>query len=442
MALDASALRALRADFPPLARRRNGKPPIYLNNTCMTLRPRSVIDAMTRYYEEFPTCGGGRSDGVKKLDNWFLEELHEGEIAAREALRRLVNAARVDELVWTRNSTEALNVVAHGFALRPGDRVVVSEREHNSNLVPWLEAERRVRERAGDPTLRVLETFDLSPDGAFDVRRALAAIGPGVRVVSIGHSSNLDGTTIRDADLKAVSDAVHAVGGVLVVDGAQSVPHRRVDVRALGIDFLAFSLHKMCGPSGVGALYGRYDLLDGLAPFLVGGDTIHDTWHDRVEYKHPPGRFEAGLQDYAGMLGAAAAIEYVVDRVGFESIERHELRLNRRLTERLLPLECDHFWLLGPRDPALRAGVVTMSSSVGAVLNAIARQADVESNVMLRRGMFCVNAYLHGRFDATDTAKNNLRASMYFYNTEEEIDVLADVVERVVRNPDQYMDDE
>ncbi len=442
MALDASELRALRADFPPLARRRNGKPPIYLNNTCMTLRPRSVIDAMVRYYEEFPTCGGGRSEGAKKLDNWFLEELHAAESGAREALRHLVNAARVEEMVWTRNTTEALNIVAHGYHLEPGDRVVVSEREHNSNLVPWLDIERRLRQRAKDPTLKLLKTFDLSPDGAFDVQRALEAIVPGVKIVSLGHSSNLDGTTIRDADLKAVSDAVHRVGGVLVVDGAQSVPHRHVDVRALGIDFLAFSIHKMCGPSGMGGLYGRYDLLDGLSPFIVGGDTIHDTWHDRVEFKHPPGRFEAGLQDYAGMLGAAAAIDYVVDRVGFDSIERHELLLNRRLTERLLPLECDHFWLIGPRDPALRGGVVTMSSPLGSILNAIARLADVESNVMLRKGMFCVNAYLHGRFDATGTAKNNLRASAYFYNTEEEIDVLADVVERVVRNPLDFMDDE
>jgi len=442
MVLDAAQLRALRADFPPLARRRNGLPPIYLNNTCMTLRPRVVIDAIARYYAEFPTCGGGRSEGAKKLNNWFLEDLHAAESGAREALRRLVNAERAEEMVWTRNTTEALNIVAHGLALEPGDRIVLSEREHNSNLVPWLEAERRLRERAGDPRLVVLETFDIGPDGAFDVTKALAAIRPGVKVVALGHSSNLDGTTIRDVDLRAVADAVHRVGGVLVLDGAQSVPHRRVDVRALGVDFLALSLHKMCGPSGMGALYGRYEALDRLAPFVVGGDTVHDTWHDRVEYKHPPGRFEAGLQDYAGMIGSAAAIEYVTGRVGFESIERHELRLNAQLTERLAPLECDHFWLLGPRDPALRGGVVTMTSPLGSVLNAIARLADVEANIMLRKGMFCVNAYLHGRFDATGTAKNNLRASTYFYNTEEEIETLAKIVERVVRNPLDFMDDE
>jgi cysteine desulfurase/selenocysteine lyase len=260
--------------------------------------------------------------------------------------------------------------------------------------------------------------------------------------VTVGHASNLDGTTIPDEDLRALSDAAHRVGAVLVVDGAQSVPHRRVDVRDLGIDFLAFSVHKMCGPTGVGALYGRYDLLEAMDPVVVGGDTIHDTWHDRVEYKKPPGRFEAGLQDFAGMCGTTAAIEYVVDHVGYEAIQAHEHRLNAYLTERLAPLEGDHFWLLGPRDPALRGGVVTMSSPTGAILNAIERIADEESNVMLRKGMFCVNAYLHARFDASGSAKNNLRASVYFYNTEEECEVLARVVERVVRDPLRYLDDE
>ncbi len=442
MALDAAELRALRSDFPPLARRRRGKPPIYLNNTCMTLRPKSVIDAITRYYAEFPTCGGGRSEGARKLNNWFLEDLHAAESGAREALRRLVGAEHAEEMVWTRNTTEAINIVARGLKIAPGERVLTSEREHNSNLVPWLEVERRVRAAANDPKLDVLDTFDVGPDGAFDVKKALAAIKPGVKMVALGHSSNLDGTTIRDVDLRAVADAVHKVGGLLMLDGAQSVPHRRVDVRALGVDFLALSLHKMCGPSGMGALYGRRALLDVLDPFVVGGDTIHDTWHDRVEYKKAPGRFEAGLQDYAGMIGSAAAIEYVVDRVGFESIEKHELRLNTMLTERLKPLEGDHFWLLGPRDPALRGGVVTMSSPLGSILNAIERLGDAEANIMMRKGMFCVNAYLHRRFDALGTAKNNLRASMYFYNTEEEVETLANIVERVVKNPLDFMDDE
>ncbi len=154
MTLSTSDLRALRADFPALARRRNGKPPMYLNNTCMTLRPRAVIDAVTRYYTDFPTCGGGRSEGVRTLHSWFGEELAAEEVAAREALARLVNAARVDELVWTRNATEALNIVAHGLPLEPGDRVLLSEREHNSTLVPWLEAEGRLRARVGDPRPR------------------------------------------------------------------------------------------------------------------------------------------------------------------------------------------------------------------------------------------------------------------------------------------------
>jgi len=442
MPLSAADLRALRDDFPPLQRVRGGKPPIYLNNSCMSLRPRSVIEAISRYYAEFPTCGGGRTEGARRLNNWFMEELRAHEEGSREALQKLVNAARVDELVWTRNTTEALNIVARGFQLAPGDRVVLSEREHNSCMVPWMEAARRLREKVGDPKLPVLDFFDLGPDGGFDRAKALAKIVPGVKVVALGHSSNLDGTTIPDADLKAVSDAAHRVGAVLVVDGAQSVPHRRVDVRALGIDFLGLSIHKMCGPTGTGALYGRYDLLEKLDPVTVGGDTVYDVWHDRVEYKKPPGRFEAGLQDYASRLGTAAAIDYVVGRVGYETIEAHEHRLNAYLTARLKPLEGDHFWILGPSDARLRGGVLTMTSPLGSILNAIERIASDESNVMLRKGMFCVNAYLHKRFDATGTSKNNLRASMYFYNTEEEVETLAKVVERVVKNPLDFLDDE
>jgi cysteine desulfurase/selenocysteine lyase len=442
MGVAAADLTLLRKDFPALERRRRGRPPIYMNNTCMTLRPRSVIEAITRYYTDFPTCGGGRGEGAKHLHNWFMEELKEQEEGTREAVRALLNAERMEEIVWTRNTSEAINIVAHGLRLEPGDEVLGSEREHNSNLVPWLEVERRLRERAGDEHLAVRRFFELSPDGAFDVNRALAAIGPRTRVVALGHSSNLDGTTIPDEAIVAISRKVHAAGGVLVVDAAQSVPHRRVDVRALGIDFLAFSLHKMCGPSGVGALYGRFDLLDALDPFVVGGDTIADTWQDRVVYKHAPGRFEAGLQDYAGMIGAKAAIDYVVDRVGLDAIREHEHRLNAYMTERLKPLECDHFWILGPNDAALRGGVLTMSSPTGAILNAIERIADEESNVMLRKGMFCVNAYLHRRFDATGSAKNNLRASVYFYNTEGECETLCRVVERVVKNPLDHMDDE
>ncbi len=431
----------LRAAFPALQRTRRGKPPIYLNNTCMTLRPQVVIDAVRAYYEDFPTCGGGRSDGTKRLHNWFQEELRGHEMHAREAARDLIGASSVDEIVWTRNTSEALNIVAHGIALEPGDEIVGSEREHNSNLVPWLEAERRLRERAGDPELVVRRFFELDEDGGFDLERALAAITDRTRVLALGHASNLDGTIIPDAAIQALAARVHEVGGVLVLDAAQSVPHRSVDVAALGVDFLAFSIHKMCGPTGMGVLWGRYELLDAIAPFIVGGDTIADTWQDRVEYKHPPGRFEAGLQDYAGITGAAAAIDYITDTVGFDTIRSQELALNTRLTERLAPLQCDHFWLLGPEDPARRGGVITMASHSGALINAIERIGDEEANVMVRRGMFCVNAYLHRRFDRTDSAKNNLRASVYFYNTLEECDVFADIVERVVKDPLRYLDD-
>jgi cysteine desulfurase/selenocysteine lyase len=441
MTLGTRDLEALRRDFPALARRRRGRPPIYLNNACMTLRPRPVIDAVRRYYDEFPTCGGGRGDPGERLHNWFQAELREHEWAARERVRALLGAERPDEIVWAANATAALNVVARGLALQPGDEVLTSEREHNSNLVPWLEVERDLRERSRDADLVVRRFFDLDADGGFSLPKALAAITPRTKVVALGHASNLDGAVVSDEEVRAVADAVHAVGGLLVLDSAQAVPHRPVDVRALGADFLAFSVHKMCGPTGMGVLYGRHDALERLAPFVVGGDTVADTWQDRVEYKKPPGRFEAGLQNYAGIVGTKPAIDYVADTVGFEAIVAHERELNARMTERLLPLECAHFRVLGPREPERRGGVITVSSPSGALLNAIERIADEEANVMVRRGMFCVNAYLHGRFDRTGSAANNLRASAYFYNTLEEVDRFCDIVERVVREPLAHLDD-
>lgn len=436
---DPADLRALRRDFPALQRLRNGKPPIYLNSTCMTLRPRPVIEAITEYYEAFPTCGGGR--GGEQLHNWFQEELREREAYSREAVRALLGAERAEEIVWTRNATEALNIVAHGLRLEPGDEILGSEREHNSNLVPWLEAERALRARAGEPDLAVRRWFGLDEDGGFNLENALAAITPKTKVLALAHASNLDGTVIPDDALRSLAARVHEVGGVFVLDAAQSVPHRAVDVHDLGVDFLAFSLHKMCGPTALGALYGRQDRLAALTPFVVGGDTVADTWLDAVEYKPPPGRFEAGLQHYAGIAAAGTAVDYVSRAVGYEAIRAHELALNGHLTERLAPLAGEHFWLLGPEDPARRGGVLTMASSSGALINAIQRIADEECNVMVRTGMFCANAYLHRRFDHLGSAANNLRASVYFYNTLEECDVFCDVVERVVRDPLAHLGD-
>jgi cysteine desulfurase/selenocysteine lyase len=161
-----------------------------------------------------------------------------------------------------------------------------------------------------------------------------------------------------------------------------------------------------------------------------------------VVYKKPPEKFEAGLQNYAGMLGTTAAIEYVMNNVGLKTIQEHEHALNRYMTERLKPLECDHFWILGPSDPELRGAVLTMASGTGAIINAIERLADEQANIMVRKGMFCVNAYLHKRFDHTGSAKNNLRASVYFYNTEQDCEAFCKVVEQVVRNPLDHLDDE
>ncbi|MFV1959988.1 MAG: aminotransferase class V-fold PLP-dependent enzyme, partial [Planctomycetota bacterium] len=400
-------------------------------------------DAIRRYYEVFPACGGGRLVGGRPEEaphHWFAGELAEEEIAAREAAAHFVGAARAEEIVWVRNTTEAVNLLAHALGFEPGDEVATSELEHNSNQVPWQMLEARLRREAAQPDLPVRRVFDRAPDGAFDLGRALAAITSRTKLVALGHRSNLDGSTIADEDLVALVRRAHAVGAKVFLDAAQSVPHRPVDVGALGVDFLAFSFHKLCGPSGLGVLYGRMEALERLEPFLVGGDTVADVWPDAVEFKAPPGRFEAGLQHYAGMLGARAAIDYVTHTVGLDAIQAHDRFLGGLLEARLRPLTCEHFRLLGPEGAGAESGIVTMASGLGAVINAIERLADEESNVMLRKGMFCANAYLHRHFDAAGSAHNNLRASVYLYNTEAECDALCRVVERVVRDPLAHLD--
>ncbi len=402
---------SIREDFPALRRSRNSRPPVYLDSACMSLKPRQVISAVLEYYTEFPACSGyGRSA------HWFSRELGEAAEGAREKVAGFIGASP-QEVVWTKNATEAINLVARSFGLRRGDVVLTSDREHNSNLVPWLELERLgVRHRVVPS--REDETFDL--DAFQDM------LTPEVKLVSVVHVSNLDGYALPVRD---IVELAHDNGSAVLLDAAQSVPHRRVDVRKLGVEFMAFSVHKMLGPS-IGVLYGREDALATLKPFLVGGDTVADSTYEGAVFLPPPRRFEAGLQDYAAQIGAGAAVEYLSE-IGMREVERHERALTRYALKLLGEIEEVRF--VGVADAELASGIVSFRLEAGGrslvAPSDVAVMLDRGYNIMLRAGDHCMHSWFNARGIG---ASGSVRASFYIYNTPQECELLAEGVRRIV----------
>ncbi|MEM4729291.1 MAG: aminotransferase class V-fold PLP-dependent enzyme [Thermoplasmata archaeon] len=397
-------LARIRSDFPVLQREVGGKPIIYLDNACMTLKPRQVVEAMADYYNRLSACGG-RS--VHKLATEVTVKFEEG----RERMRRFLNANEHREIVFTRNATEAINLVSRSFDLKRGDIVVTTDREHNSNLVPWL----RLRDEKGVRHV-VVKSRD---DGTFDLEAFEKLMSRRVKLVAMVHTSNLDGYTIPAEEVIKIA---HDHGAVVLLDGAQSAPHREVDVRKLNVDFYAFSVHKMLGPTGTGVLYGKYELLDALRPFIVGGDTVERTTYEDYKMLKPPAKFEAGLQDYAGVIGAAAAAEYLMN-IGRSNVHEHEVRLNTMLTRGLK--EIPGARILGPADPALRGGITSFNIE-GMEPHDIAMILDEVANIMIRSGQHCVHSWFAAR-----GIKGSARASLYLYNTEEEVKTFLEVLGRV-----------
>ncbi len=424
---------AVRSDFQVLNREIDGRPIIYFDSACMSLKPECVIEAVNSYYHRFPACGGrGRSAHT------LGRELDVAVYAARESIRRFINAmpcrrgsaaaTPTREIVFTRNATEAINIVARGFPFSPGAAVLTTDKEHNSNLCIW-------QELAAEGHVRHL-WVPSRPDGTFDTD-AYAAIleRENVELVSMVHVSNLDGFELPAAE---VVELAHSHGARVMLDAAQSAPHLPIDVRALDVDFMALSLHKLCGPTGVGALYGKEDLLvEGmLRPLVTGGDTVADTsLAGAPEYLESPFRFEAGLQDYAGIIGAGAAVDYI-SGIGLPNIDAHVARLNAHLAARLAPLHHE-FDIVGPPDPGLRNGITTLCFKRRGIVSLLERDlsgiASILShwaNIMVRTGEFCVHSWFSSRGISREREK--VRISIYLYNTIGECDTLADAIERLV----------
>jgi len=391
----------LRQDFPIFEHLSHGKPLAFLDSAASTQKPRQVLDAMTTFYE---TSYANVHRSVYELAEKATEALE----SSRETVRGFLNAPAAREVIFVRNATEGLNLVAYAWGLSnlgPGDVVVSTELEHHSNFVPW----QFIAARTG-ASFRLVP---LGEGGELDLSRLdeIAAEGT-VKVLAIGLVSNALGT-VNPAD--RLVEWAHGLGAIVVADGAQAAPHRVVDVQALDVDFVAVSGHKLCGPSGIGALWGRAELLEAMDPFLLGGHMISSVSEERTSWGPLPAKFEAGTAPMAEAVGFAAAIDYV-SAVGLEAIERHERELAAYALERLAELP----WVASYGPPAARrAGIVSFNVE-GVHPHDVAQILDFEG-IAIRAGHHCAQPLMK---QLGVLATN--RASFYLYSTLEEVDRLVD----------------
>jgi len=396
----------IRADFPILNREtRAGVPVIYLDSTATSQKPNDVIEAMDAFYRQ-------SNANIHRGIHTLAEEATAMYEAAREKIANFINAPSAKQIIYTRNATESINLVAYTWAranLKPGDLVILTEMEHHSNLVPWhiLKEERGVR----------LEFVPVTEEGLLNLDAYHSLLDQGPKLVSFTHMSNVLGTINPAAEIIRLA---HGVGAITLVDGAQSVPHFAVDVQALDVDFLAFSAHKMCGPTGIGALYGKKKLLEEMPPFQGGGDMIKTVHLDGFTPNSLPHKFEAGTPAIAEAVGFGAAVDYLTS-VGMEAIATHEHEITEYALERLE--EVPGVKLFGPS--AQDKGGVAAFTFDGVHPHDVAQILD-RDGIAVRAGHHCAQP-LHEKFGITATT----RASFYLYNTKAEVDKLVEGIYKV-----------
>lgn len=401
LALD---VEAIRSDFPVLHQEIHGRPLVYLDNAASSQKPRHVIEALDEYYRDY---NANVHRGIHSLSERASQAYEE----ARRKVARFINARSTKEVVWTRNTTESINLVAYSWGranLGPGDEILLTEMEHHSNLIPWqlLAEEKGV----------VLRFIPVTDDGFLDLDRLDDLLTERTKLVSLVHMSNVLGTINPVAE---IGRRAHAAGAKILVDGAQSVPHLPVDVQALDCDFLAFSGHKMCGPTGIGVLYGKRKVLEAMSPFLGGGDMIREVYLESATWNELPWKFEAGTPSIAQAIGLGYAVDYLND-VGIDAIYQHEQEVVQYALEALS--QVNGLTLYGP--PADMRGGVTTFNIPGIHPHDIATILDSEG-VAIRAGHHCAQPLMR-RYNVPATA----RASFYLYNTPQEVDILIRALEK------------
>jgi cysteine desulfurase/selenocysteine lyase len=405
---------AIRADFPILERTVGGRPLVYLDSANSSQKPRVVVEAIEDHYLH-------HNANVARAMHMLGAEATEAFEGARATLAQFIGATRSEEVVFTKNASEALNLAAHtlGAALRPGDEIVVSVMEHHSNLVPW----QMLAARTG----AVLRWFDVTEEGRLDLAGAAAEglLNERTKIVSVAYVSNVLGTV---NPVREIATMAHAVGATLVLDASQAVPQLPVDVSTLGADMVAFTGHKMVGPTGIGVLWGRYDLLASLPPFLGGGEMIEVVRMSGSTYAPPPHRFEAGTPPIAQAVGLATAARYLGE-IGLDQIAAHERDITAYALEGLLGL--GGVRILGPTEPVDRGGAVsfTLAADDGTPIHPhdVGQLMD-SRGIAVRGGHHCARP-LHDRFGI----QSSTRASFYLYTTRAEIDALVDGLDYVRR---------
>ena len=398
----------LRNDFPIFRKKINGKDLVYLDNASTTQKPYTVIDSITDFYSNY-------NSNIHRAVYQLAEEATKMYEQSREKIANFINA-RPEEIVFTRNTTESINLIAHSWArlnLKKDDGIAITELEHHSNIVPWQILSQEIGTR--------LEYVGIDENGFLDLEHMIELIASKkIKLVSLSHMSNVLGTIVP---IERIIRIAHENGIPVIVDAAQSVPHMPVNVKNMDCDFLVFSAHKMLCPTGVGVLYAKKEYLDKMKPFLVGGDMIKEVFKFHTNYNEVPYKFEAGTPNIADVVGFGAAIEYL-EKIGMENIRKHEIYLTDYALESMLSLK--YATIYGPRDPKDRGGVISFNIAdihphdLATIMN--------DHGIAIRSGHHCAQVLMQ-RLDVPATS----RASFYIYNTKEEIDRFVNAIKEAGR---------
>lgn len=401
----------IRDDFPALKQLKDGKPIIYADSACMALKPKQVVDTLVEYYTTYTACAGRSPHAFSRKTTTLYDK-------SRAQVAEFINAKDPAEVVWTRNTTEALNLGCNILKYDDTETIITTSESHNSNLVKWM--------RLHELGKIKLEIMEINLDGQFSIERFTKIIESckGKFLASLNHTSNV---TAANIPVQEIAKIVHEQEGILQLDAAQSFPHMPIDVQKLDVDLLAASMHKACGPTGMGFLYGKYDILQETEPLVLGGETVSDLrYPNEIKILNPPSKFEAGLQNYAGAIASGATVQYL-SSLGMENIAAHEKILSRTMINGLKESFGDRIHIVGPQNPEERTALAAIDLK-GVNPHEVAILLDDMANIFLRSGYHCTHAFHHEK----DLDNGTLRPSWYLYNTIEEVNTFIETLQEIM----------